>query len=116
MLKNMHNENRTCGVSSFERIYEVVKQIPEGKVASYGQVAALAGNRRWARVVGYALHACPDFPAIPCHRVVTKEGGVSPAFADVQTSMLLKEGVKFKDGHVIMENYQWDTPWLELGQ
>ena len=67
MLKNMHNEIRTCGVSSFERIYEVVKQIPEGK-------------------------------------------------ADVQTSMLLKEGVKFKDGHVIMENYQWDTSWLELGR
>ena len=45
--------------SAFERIYDIVNQIPEGKVASYGQVAGLAGNRRWARVVGYALHAIP---------------------------------------------------------
>lgn len=53
--------------NTFEKIYEVVKQIPKGKVATYGQVAALAGNRRWARVVGYALHAIPmsrKFPAI----------------------------------------------------
>ena len=46
--------------NSFERIYEVVRRIPRGKVASYGQVAALAGNRRWSRVVGYALHVNPD--------------------------------------------------------
>ncbi len=102
-------------MNSFELIYSVVRQIPEGKVASYGQIAALAGNRRWARVVGYALSACPDFPAIPCHRVVTKDGAVSPAFAQVQTDMLRKEGVKFKDGRVVMEKYQWDTPWLQIG-
>ena len=67
--------------NTFEKIYEVVKQIPKGKVATYGQVAALAGNRRWARVVGYALHANPNEQEIPCYRVVTKDGRVSKAFA-----------------------------------
>ena len=52
----------------FERIYAVVRRIPAGKVASYGQVAWLAGNPRWARVVGYALHRNPDPDTIPCHR------------------------------------------------
>ena len=66
--------------NAFERIYEVIDKIPEGKVASYGQVAALAGNRRWARVVGYALHGVPEDRDLPCHRVVTKEGRISPAF------------------------------------
>lgn len=107
----MDNEKNT-----FEKIYDVVKQIPKGKVATYGQVAALAGNRRWARVVGYALHVNPDTEQIPCHRVVTKEGNVSSAFAfggaNRQISLLEAEGVKFQDGHVVMETYQWDTPWM----
>ena len=58
--------------SAFERIYDIVNQIPEGKVASYGQVAGRAGNRRWARVVGYALHAIPKDSTVPWHRVVKK--------------------------------------------
>ncbi len=61
----------------FERIYEVVKRIPKGKVATYGQVAAMAGNPRWARVVGYALHVNPDPEHIPCFRVVNRFGEVS---------------------------------------
>ena len=68
-------------MSTFERIYEVVKQIPQGKVATYGQVALLAGNPRWSRVVGYALHVNPDPSEIPCHRVVNRFGEVSKAFA-----------------------------------
>ena len=60
--------------SAFEKIYEVVKQIPYGQVATYGQIAAIAGNQRWARVVGYALHANPNPDEIPCYRVVNKEG------------------------------------------
>lgn len=101
---------------TFERIYEVVRQIPRGKVASYGQVAALAGNRRWARVVGYALHVNPDPEGIPCYRVVTKEGYVSSAFAfggsNRQIELLEADGVAFVDGHVDMEKCQWDTPWI----
>ena len=72
--------------NAFERIYEVIDKIPEGKVASYGQVAALAGNRRWARVVGYALHGVPEDRDLPCHRVVTKEGRISPAFGPGRTT------------------------------
>lgn len=97
--------------NTYEKIYEVVQQIPKGSVASYGQVALLAGNRRWARVVGYALHVNPDPHHIPCHRVVTKEGNVSKAFAfggaNRQIELLQAEGVGFEDGHVIMETYQW---------
>lgn len=103
--------------NTFEKIYDVVREIPYGSVASYGQVAALAGNRRWARVVGYALHANPDPDNIPCYRVVTKDGKVSNAFAfggaNRQVSLLEAEGVRFRDGHVIMEEFQWETPWIE---
>lgn len=103
--------------NSFERIYEVVRRIPKGKVASYGQVAALAGNRRWSRVVGFALHVNPDPDGIPCYRVVTKDGRVSEAFAfgggNRQVELLEADGVKFIDGHVDMERFQWDTPWTD---
>ena len=98
--------------NSFEKIYDVIRQIPEGKVASYGQIAALAGIRRWARVVGYALHAAPCNSDLPCHRVVTKEGRMSCAFGsgkcNRQTELLEAEGVKFVDGCVDMKVYQWN--------
>ncbi|MCD8241559.1 MAG: MGMT family protein [Lachnospiraceae bacterium] len=103
-------------MNAYDRIYEVVKQIPRGCVASYGQVAALAGNRRWARVVGYALHANPDPDHIPCYRVVTKEGRVSKAFVfggvNEQIRLLEADGIELKDGVVDMEKYQWETPWI----
>ena len=104
-------------MNSYERIYEVVRRIPEGCVASYGQVAALAGNRRWSRVVGYALHVNPEPGTIPCHRVVTKDGNVSEAFAfgggNRQIELLEAEGVTFTDGHVDMQRCQWQTPWID---
>lgn len=95
-------------MNTFEKIYEVVKNIPKGKVATYGQVASLAGNPKWSRVVGYALHNNPDPSTIPCHRVVNREGKVAPAFAfggqDAQRKLLESEGVVFKkDGTVDME-------------
>ena len=98
---------------AFEKIYEVVRKIPRGYVATSGQVAALAGNPRWARVVGYALHANPDPDGIPCYRVVTKDGRTSPAFAfgggDVQRAMLEADGIAFTaDGHVEMARFQWE--------
>lgn len=101
--------------NTFERIYDVIKQIPKGNVASYGQVAQLAGNKRWSRVVGYALHAISDPDIIPCHRVVTREGKTSKAFAldgvDHQRELLEAEGVSFENGCVNMKQFQWDTPW-----
>lgn len=102
--------------TSFQKIYRVVQQIPAGRVASYGQVAALAGNGRWARVVGYALHANGDPDRVPCYRVVTKEGYPSRAFAfggeNEQVRRLKEDGIEFQDGHVVMEKYQWETPWI----
>ncbi len=99
-------------MTTFERIYEVVRQIPKGCVATYGQVAALAGNPRWARVVGYALHANPAPGIIPCHRVVNREGKTTPAFAfggeDVQRRLLEEEGIMFReDGTVDLTIYGW---------
>ena len=111
------------GKNSFQRIYDVVRQIPRGKVATYGQVARLAGNPRWARVVGFALHVnndpehvpCYRVVTVPCYRVVTKDGAVSKAFAfggeNEQIRLLKEDGVEFQDGHVVMEKYQWETPW-----
>ncbi len=94
----------------FEKIYEVVKSIPKGKVATYGQVALLAGNPRWARVVGYALHQNPAPGIIPCHRVVNREGRVDTSFAfgggETQREILEKEGIVFEhDGHIDLSKY-----------
>jgi len=101
-------------MNTYEKIYSVVRQIPYGKVASYGQVATLAGNKRWGRVVGYALHVNPDEKGIPCYRVVTKDGYPSKAFAfggeNKQIELLMSEGIEFLDGHVDMEKYCWDIP------
>lgn len=99
--------------STFDKIYAVVKQIPYGKVATYGQIAMLAGNPRWSRVVGYALHVNPDPDSIPCFRVVNRFGEPSSAFAfggkNMQIMMLEAEGVEFIDGRVDMKKFQWRT-------
>ena len=98
----------------FKKIYDVVCQIPKGRVATYGQVAARAGNPRWARVVGYALHNNPAPGIIPCHRVVNREGKVADSFAfgggDIQRQMLESEGIVFEsDGHIDLEIYGWNN-------
>ena len=103
---------------TFERIYDVVKQIPYGKVATYGQVAALAGSKRWARVVGYALHVNPDPENIPCYRVVNRFGEVSKAFAfggeNRQIELLEAEGIEFVDGRVNLDKYQWKQVTMDI--
>ncbi len=99
-------------MNTFEQIYDVVKQIPYGRVATYGQVAALAGNQRLARVVGYALHANPSPDSIPCYRVVNRYGEPSKAFAfggeNQQIALLEAEGIIFRDGKVDLSAYQWN--------
>lgn len=94
----------------YEKIYEVVKTIPRGRVATYGQVALLAGNRNWARTVGNALHNNPDPDSIPCYRVVNCRGEVAEAFAfgggNRQRDMLEADGVEFdKHGRVVLAKY-----------
>ena len=97
--------------NSYQRIYEIVKQIPRGNVATYGQVAALAGNRRWSRVVGYALHVNPNPDEIPCYRVVNRLGELSEAFAfggeNQQKFLLEQDGITLTDGRVDLKKYQW---------
>lgn len=100
-------------MGAFERIYEVVRKIPRGKVATYGQIAMMAGNPRWARVVGYALHSNPDPEHIPCFRVVNRFGGLAPAFAfggeDEQARLLRAEGIEVRsDNTVDLEKYLWN--------
>lgn len=99
--------------STFDLIYDIVRRIPRGKVATYGQIAALAGNPRLSRAVGYALHVNPDPAGIPCFRVVNREGRVSPAFAfggeNRQIALLEAEGVTFtREGYVDMEKHLWE--------
>ena len=100
-----------------QRVFEVVHQVPHGKVATYGQVGRLIGAPRSARYVGFALRANPepgaDHDRIPCHRVVFKDGSLCTSFAfggpDEQRRMLEAEGVSFIDeGRVNMEACQWD--------
>lgn len=98
-------------MNTFEKIYEVVKQIPKGKVATYGQIATLAGNPHWSQIVGYALHVNPDPKTIPCYRVVNRFGEVSKAFAfggeNMQIGLLKDDGIEVKDEKVDLEKYQW---------
>ncbi|MGI5888200.1 MAG: MGMT family protein [Oscillospiraceae bacterium] len=96
----------------FSRIYGIVKQIPYGRVATYGEIGRLAGSSRMARTVGWALHSNPEPGVIPCHRVVNKDGKCSGSFAfggaDAQRKLLEAEGVPFlEDGTVDMEKALW---------
>lgn len=98
--------------STFELVYDAVRQIPKGKVATYGDIAARIGNPRLSRVVGYALHVNPEPVTIPCHRVVNRFGEVSKAFAfggeNEQRKLLEQEGVEFDaEGRVDLEKYRW---------
>jgi methylated-DNA-protein-cysteine methyltransferase-like protein len=97
-----------------DAVYEVVRQIPTGRVATYGQVARMAGRPRNARFVGFALHANPEPGHIPCHRVVFKDGSLAPGFAfggeDEQRRLLEREGVGFlPNGRVDMERFAWEA-------
>ncbi len=99
--------------SPAKRIYEAVKKIPCGKVATYAQIAELAGDRKMARAVGNALHKNPEPGVIPCHRVVNANGECSGSFAfggaGAQEKLLRKEGVKVEGGKVDLQKYQWKT-------
>ena len=97
--------------SPSRRIYEAVKQIPYGQVATYAQVAEAAGDRKMARAVGNALHKNPDPENIPCFRVVNAKGELAGEFAfggaGAQASLLEAEGVEVNDGRVDLQKYRW---------
>ena len=94
-----------------KRISEVGEKIPKGKVATYGQVAELAGDKRMARAVGNALHKNPDPDNIPCFRVVNAKGELAGEFAfggaGEQAKLLEADGIEVSDGRVNLETYQW---------
>ena len=100
--------------SPSKRIYEAVKKIPRGKVATYGQVAELAGDKKMARAVGNALHRNPDPEHIPCYRVVNAKGELAGAFAfggaNVQEQLLAADGILVVDGRVDLETYGMKLP------
>lgn len=99
--------------SPTKRIYEAVKQIPKGHVATYGQIAAMAGEPKMARAVGNALHKNPDPEHIPCFRVVNAKGELAGAFAfggeQVQARLLEEDGVEVVDGKVDLDKYGMQT-------
>ena len=88
-----------------DKVYEFVKNIPRGKVATYGQIALHLGNRNFARAVGNILHSNPDPEHIPCHRVVNSHGQLSRSYAfggiEAQRRLLESEGVVFKNNLVV---------------
>ncbi|MBR3645764.1 MAG: methylated-DNA--[Lachnospiraceae bacterium] len=95
-----------------KRIYEAVKQIPKGKVATYGLIAELAGNKKMSRAVGNALHNNPDPDSIPCFRVVNSKGELPANFAfgeGVQEQLLREDGIEVVDGKVDLDIYLWDV-------
>lgn len=99
----------------YSKVYEIVKQIPKGKVATYQQVARLAGNPKASRAVGTVMKKNPDMTTIPCHRVVGSDGKMHGYSAGkgiaTKKQMLKNEGVYFKGDKVDLSVSQW---WLEL--
>ncbi|MCR4743105.1 MAG: MGMT family protein [Treponema sp.] len=106
-MKEVQSPNQSKNLA--EIIYAAVRQIPLGKVATYSQVAALAGNCNLRRYVGNALHKNPSNKITPCHRVVNAKGFCSGSFSfggpDSQREKLEAEGVAFIDGHVDLEKH-----------
>ncbi len=97
---------------TYQRIYRVVRRIPQGRVATYGQVARLAGLAGHARQVGYALHALPDDSDVPWQRVINARGEISrraePGWEGVQRSLLAAEGICFDDRQrVALSRFAW---------
>lgn len=96
----------------FDRVYEICRKIPKGKVVTYGQLAALAGSPGAARAAGMCMKTNPDAPRTPCHRVVAADGKLTGYSGQgglpTKKKMLLAEGVFFKDDKVDLNRSQWD--------
>ena len=112
MKINCDNKNKNEPLTTYERIYEVVKKIPRGKVATYKTVASVVGGSKMARVVGNALHKNPDPKNIPCYRVVNSQGRLSDSFAfggsSTQEKLLKADGIEVKDKYVDLNKYGWN--------
>ena len=91
----------------YQQVYDIVAQVPSGKVVSYGQIARMLGRPRAAREIGRAMRLCPD--GLPWQRVVMQDGAIAGGgFAQLQQAMLEAEGVGFlPDGRVDMMSFRW---------
>lgn len=99
---------RTLDENLIYEILAVVEEIPEGKVASYGQIAALIGREKNSRLVGKVLSMAEFYGDYPCHRVVNHAGRTAPGWRE-QRGLLEAEGVEFREnGCVDMKKYRWD--------
>ena len=91
-------------------VYALVRRIPRGRVATYGQIAEMLGRPRGGREVGWAMSACSD-PRVPCHRVVDRNGRLAPRFAGVgpiaQRDRLEREGIRFRGDNVDLTRWLW---------
>lgn len=89
----------------FNEVYKIVSAIPEGSVMTYGMIAAMMGNARAGRIVGYAMNVAPPELNLPCHRVVNREGRMAPGNifggADRQRQLLESEGITFLENGCI---------------
>jgi methylated-DNA-protein-cysteine methyltransferase-like protein len=99
----------------FQQVWDLVRDIPRGQVATYGQIAEALGSPRAARTVGWALHALPEGSDVPWHRVLNREGRIStskhPEGHGEQRRLLEGEGVRFDvEGRVDLCIYGWDGP------
>ena len=107
----MYPQKRGSNSLSDDLIYEilsVVEEIPEGHVATYGQIARLIGRERNARLVGRVLSMADFYGKYPCHRVVNHAGRLAPGWRE-QGTLLEAEGIELKDeSHVDLKRYQWD--------
>lgn len=94
-----------------EEVYRILKNIPKGKVVTYGQIAEMLGNKNYARSVGNILHANPDGEKYPCYKVVNSKGHLSRQYAfggiEKQKEKLEADGIEAKDYKVNLKKYQW---------
>lgn len=103
-----------AAVKRYELIWSAVKRIPRGRVATYGQIAELAGLEGHARQVGYALHSLPERSDVPWHRVINAKGEISPRSAgdshELQRMLLESEGVGVDErGRIDLKRYRWSV-------
>ena len=104
-----HTRSQTSFDEAFAyEVLSVVEEIPEGKVATYGQIARLIGKEKNSRLVARALSHAEQFGEFPCHRVVNHTGRLAPGWVE-QGFLLMQEGVELNDrNHVDLKKYQWD--------
>ena len=98
--------------SFFDQVYRLIKKIPSGRVATYGQIARMLGNPSWARTVGHALHALPEGSGVPWQRVINAKGQISLSHHQfgyqIQKSLLQQEGVLFdQDDRIDLIRFGW---------